>query len=645
MTLAIEKNRGRLYSQVVTSSRLLPAHSRDRLVRMSNTNVIVRLFEGLWTLIDGTRRVVLNLLFLFVVAIIFAAMMSDSSVIVEDQTALIVAPNGIIVDEFSQEPVDIAVDRALDRELPETRLRDIVRAIDAARDDDRISHLVLRPDAIWNVGLASLFEIAESVDRFKASGKPVHALSDGLGQHQYFIAALADKVWLHPEGAVFLEGYDRYRNYYKSGLDMLGVDVHLFRVGEYKSAAEPYIRDSMSEQSREANRYWLGDLWSTFTDHIETRRGLEPGSIQTLAETFDQALSEADGDLAQLALNQGLVDELATRDQMRAAMIELGTADRNSDSFRQIDIDTYLSAVGPGQYSKDRVAVVVAQGAIVYGDQPAGVVGGESTVRLLERARRDSKVKAIVLRVNSPGGAVFPSEQIRREVEITRAAGKPVVVSMGDVAASGGYWISMSADAIYANPATITGSIGIFGLMLTFPDTLAKVGIHTDGVGTTPLAGAFRPDRALPDHAGEIIQQVIDNGYEQFLTRVAEARDMTVDQVDEVAKGRVWSGQQAYDRGLIDELGTMTDAVDRAAELADISDYSVTWIQREVSSFERFLLDMTASALAATGLGDQFGALSLWPGARDVIDELRLLFANHQINTMYAHCMCQLGGR
>ncbi|GJM08026.1 MAG: protease [Lysobacteraceae bacterium] len=613
---------------------------------MSTSNVVVRLFEGLWTIIDGTRRVVLNLLFLFIVAIIFAAMMSDQSIVVKEKTALVLAPNGIIVDEYSREPVDIALDRALDRELPETRLRDVIRAIDRAREDDRISHLVLHPDTIWSVGLASLLEIGASIEAFKGSGKPVIAMSDGMGQHQYYLASIADEVWMHPEGVVFLEGYDRYRNYYKSGLDMLGVDVHLFRVGEYKSAAEPYIRDSMSEQSREANLYWLGDLWSTFTDHVEAHRELPKGRVQMLAERFDQELADAGGDLAKLAVNAGLVDQLMTRDQMRKALMDMGVASEpKSETFRQIDIDTYLSAVGPGEYSSNRIAVVVAQGAIVYGDQPAGVVGGESTARLLERARRDDKVKAVVLRVNSPGGAVFPSEQIRHQVELTRSAGKPVVVSMGDVAASGGYWISMSADAIYANPATITGSIGIFGLMLTFPDTLEKIGVHTDGIGTTPLAGAFRADRKLPEEAGKIIQQVIDNGYEQFLTRVAESRQMSVEAVDEVARGRVWSGQQAYDRGLIDELGTMADAVNKAAELADIEQYELRWIEREVTSFERFLLDMTASVLAGVGLDQHLGGLSLWPGARDVIDELRVLFADHKINTMYAHCMCQLGGR
>ena len=612
---------------------------------------LMRFLCGIWNSINFARRLVFNLLFLLVAAIVLVAVFSGG-VTLPERNALVIAPQGQVVEQYSADPTERAMARAFGQSQPETQLRDLLRAIKVAATDARIERLVIRPDQMTGIGYATLQELSTAITEFKKSGKQVVAYSDGMDQKQYYLAALADEVYLHPDGAVIAEGLARYRAYYREGLqDKLGANVHLFRVGEYKSAMEPYILDGPSPESREADLFWMNDVWQRYLADIARFRNLDAATLQAQIDDFAAQVKSAQGDLAQLALDQKLVDGLMSQDQFRALMIERGEEDADIHSFRQVSLENYLSFLDRETLPIDtrpKVAVVVAQGEIAAGDLPPGTIGGVSTSALLRDAREDENVKAVVLRVDSPGGGVFPSEQIRREVELTRAAGKPVVVSMGNMAASGGYWISMNADMIYAQPSTITGSIGIFGLFLTFPDTLAKIGVRVDGVGTTKVAGAFDPTRPLNPEVAAGIQEVINQGYRQFIGKVAAARGKTPEAIDEVARGRVWSGAQAEEFGLVDELGGLTDAIAEAARRANLSadGYAVHYVEKALSPFEQFVIETTRNAMVQ-GIATHIGLPAMvldTPAMREVRSTLRMLESPAEGGKPFkvvAHCFCE----
>jgi protease-4 len=539
-----------------------------------------------------------------------AASEQTASQRIQDKTALVIDLEGTLVEQYTASPIERALAKAAgghdaSREL---QLRDLLKVLDRAKDDDRIDRVVLLTDNFRVAGFAALREFGAALREFRASGKQLVAYGAGMDQKQYYLAAQADELYLDPDGGIVLEGLGRYRLYYREGLqDKLGVDVHLFRVGEFKSAAEPYILDAASPESREADLFWMNDLWERHLGELADARKLKVEDLKALVDGLPGRVKAANGDLAQLALDARLVDGLKTPHELEEMLGERGAWDDEEHTFRQISFDDYLTRQkGPPRFdghSPDEgaeVAVVVASGEISSGVQPPGHVGGESTAELIRRVRTDDTIKALVLRVDSPGGGVFPSEQIRREIALTKEAGKPVVVSMGNVAASGGYWISMNADRIYADPSTITGSIGIFGLWMSAPRALEKIGVHSDGVGTTPLAGAFDPTRSLDPQAGEIVQSIIDHGYAQFIGKVAKARGKATEQVDAIARGRVWSGAQAHERGLVDELGGLRDAQAAAARLAELGkDYDVRYIEREASPFEQLFMNMGSNARGA----------------------------------------------
>lgn len=618
-------------------------------------NILIRFVQRLWDAVNFFRRLVLNALFLLILGFVLVAMfVGGGGGKLAERSVLVLAPQGALVEQFSADPLERAMSKVFGQAAPETQLRDVLRAIDGAATDARIERLAIRPDKMTSAGYAALREIAAALARFKKTGKQVVAYGQFLDQKQYFLAAQADEVYLHPEGAVFLEGLSRYRAYYREALaDKLGVDVHLIRVGEYKSAGEPYILDAASGAAKTADLFWMNDVWGRFLADIGARRGIDPASLQADIDAFDERLIAADGDLAGLALKQKLVDGLKTPDQWRAMMIERGTEDTEEHTFRHVVLDAYLGFLDREKNPFDlrpKVAVVVAQGEIADGDLPPGQVGGDSTSRLLRQAREDDSVKAVVLRVDSPGGGVFASELIRREVELTRNAGKPVVVSMANVAASGGYWISMNADRIYADPSTITGSIGIFGLLMNFPKTLDKIGVHVDGVATTKLAGAFDPTRPLQPIVEKAIQANIERGYRQFIGNVATARGSTPEAIDKVAQGRVWSGAQAKEHGLVDELGGLSEALADAARRANLGDgeYATAYMEKELSPFEKAFVDATKNSSVRTLVG----SLGIPPQvllSSPVLDEARssllLLEAaakSGQRYTLAAHCFCEL---
>ena len=620
---------------------------------------IARLAIGLWDTVNFTRRLVFNLLFLALLVLVLGLMFGGGKLApIGERSTLVIEPEGRLVEQFSCDALSRNIARATNSDdCREVRLRDLLRALDAARTDKRIERVVLRLDDLQPSGFASLREVAAAIARVKAAKKQVVAYGDNYSQGQYLLAAQADEVYLDPmsQGGVMLEGLASYRQYFREGLqDKLGVDMHLFKVGEYKSAAEPYILDAASPESKEADLFWMNDIWQRMLADAGKARGIAPATLGALADALPEEVAAVKGDLAKLALDKKLVDGLKTREQVEDLLVERGVADDGAlGGFRQVALDTYLQHLDgalPQADARPQVAVVVAEGAIAGGELPPGQVGGESTSLLLRDARDDDNVKAVVLRVNSPGGEVFASEQIRREVAALKQAGKPVVVSMGDVAASGGYWISMNADRIYADPSTITGSIGIFGLFPTIDRTLGKIGVRTDGVSTAKYAGAFDITRPLDPGVATTIQSVIEKGYRDFTGKVAQARGRSVEQVDAVARGRVWSGMQAKERGLVDVLGGLDAALADAAARAKLGK-PATWQARYIedsatplSQWFGGMLQSRAgvSLLQASGVGELVLARQLQAQAPlRFIDNALRNRGNVRV-TPLAYCFCTL---
>jgi len=569
-----------------------------------NSNVLLRALRALWRGIDAARRVFVNLLFLFIVVALLALAFRSDKPDIADTTALVIAPKGQLVEQLTAKSIDQLIDEAQGNAIPETLLKDVLDAIDAAKEDERIEVLVLDLSAFLGGRLTKLQDVAKALEDFRSSGKKVIAHADFLEQDGYYLAAHADEIVVHKMGGVVLQGFGRYRMYYKEGIDKLGLDIHVFKVGTYKSAVEPFLLDGMSGDAKEANREWLGDLWRIYLDDVAAARGMTAAQLDSYAQDFLPVVSEANGDAAKAALDFGLVDQTMTRIEIRQHLIELVGEDEEKHTFNQVGMADYLSTIDDDRFGReakgDKVAIIVARGTILDGSHPAGTIGGDSTGALIRKARNDEDVKAIILRVDSGGGSAFASEVIRRECEAARADGIPVIASMGSVAASGGFWISTSSDQIWAYPSTITGSIGIFGLFPTYQRPLAEyLGIHVDGISTAPIAGV-RPDRQLPADIGDALQQLIEQGYREFLVRVAESRGMTMEEVDAVAQGRVWSGTDAYELGLVDNLGDLDDAIAAAAELAGLGDdYAVSYIEQEPEFMERLLSGLMGSAIAA----------------------------------------------
>ena len=606
--------------------------------------VFATLFFWIWGFFNFIRRLVFGVIALVLLLVFLVALRAGGGLTLQERTALVLNPKGNIVEQYSSDPAQRAFAGVFGQKVKEVQLRDIIRAIDTAAADKRIERLVIEPDEIASAGLSTLHEIGAAIERFKATGKDVVAVSNAMSQSQYLIAAHANQILLHPDGDLLLEGLGRYRTYYKDALDWLGVDVHLFRVGEYKSYAEPYIRNDASPESKEADLYWMNGVWNDYLKEIGAARKIDPSVIAAQIENYSTAIKAVNGDLAKLALNSKLVDKLATHDEAEALLISKGVKDDNS--YRKIDFQDYATLVqreNPVD-TRPQVGVVVAQGEILDGDQAAGTVGGESTAKLVHQARENKNIKAVVLRVNSPGGSAFASELIRREIELTKAAGKPVIVSMGDVAASGGYWISMNGDQIFAEPTTITGSIGIFGLFMNFPKTLAKINVHTDGVGTTSLAGALDPRRALDPKVGEIIQSIIDKGYQSFITKVAAARKKKPEDIDAIARGRVWSGAQAKERGLVDQLGGLREATAAAAQAAKLGDnYQVRYVEKSMSAWERFIVSLSNDASASFVQSVVPQSMRTLLAQPDVQGQLKLLSSldSNKVG-VFAYCFCEI---
>lgn len=602
----------------------------------------------LWRGLDATRRFVLNLFFLLIVILLLVAIFSGGAKPLAAKTSLVLELRGDLAEQNTGSFSDTLVGSIGGETRRTIQLRDLLTVLNAAAKDDNISSVVLLLDEMDGGGLAQLREVGAAIDRVKAAGKRVVAWGGSYDQKRYLLASHANEVYVHPMGMVMIEGFGRHRNYYRDALDKLGVTVNLIKVGTYKSAAEPYISNAPSQAALEADTYLYGDLWNNYTAQVEKNRKLAAGSIARGIDQLPQLMEAAGGSAAQVALNQKLVDGIKTKDEVRAMMIKRGAFDESIDSFRQVSFNDYLGR-NPQPVLGDAVGVIVAEGEITDGQGGPGVIGGVSTANQIRRAREDDAIKALVLRVDSPGGSAYGSELIRRELELTRAAGKPVVVSMGNVAASGGYWISMAADEVIADPATITGSIGVFAILPTADKVADKLGVRTGGYTTTWLADAYNPLRPMDPRFTQLIQSSINNVYKEFTTKAAVARKTSAAKIDEVGQGRVWTGAQAKERGLVDTLGSYGDALRSAAKRAKLGDdFRISYVERPGSKFERFLEMMGASTQTAVNIQVKLGMLpdalpaGAVAGVAKDLGWLNELADGKKPFAAVTHCLCEL---
>lgn len=587
--------------------------------------IISRLFGFLGKILTAIR----HLFTIMVVILLISGLSQIASNGVQpipEEGALYLAPSGVLVDQKTLvDPIEQLVHQNTAPE--ETLVRDIVDAVNYAQEDNRITHIILDTDYMSGASLSKLQEVGSALKRFKNSGKPIIAVADNYDQNQYFLAAHADTIMLNPLGSTFITGLSSYRSYFKEALDKLNITVNIFRVGQYKSAVEPLMRNSMSAQVKEEAKLLLDDLWQFYTTEVETLRKLDNGAINYYVDNSPNLLKASSGDASLMAKDFGLVDSLVSRSEIREYLnAEIPGED---GEYTSIDMGNYLANKRIEDTSlnntMDRVAVITASGAIMDGQQPEGSIGGDTLANIFNELKNEDTIKAVVLRIDSGGGSAFASEIIRDAIRRVQDAGLPVVVSMSSVAASGGYWIAAEADSILALPTTITGSIGVFGIIPTIDQSLAKLGVYSDGVGTSTFAGMMNIDRPLNEQVKQVIQLSVDDIYARFLTLVAKGRHSTTEEIHKIAQGRVWTGNQALENGLIDQLGDLDDAISVAAELADLDDYQIDFRRKKMDPFEAFISQLNANIKPIlTRLGGQSNQS---PSSTDFIREYAERFA------------------
>jgi protease-4 len=592
-----------------------------------------RVLSGIWRGVTVVRMALANLLFLAFLVVLWVVLRGGTPTVLPDRAALLLDPQGRVVDQRSSVNA-LSLFGQRDDAAGEVLLRDLIDAVTYAVDDPRITALVLDLGGLMYIGQSKALELSEVIERFRDSGKPVIATGDYYSQDQYRLAVEADHILMHPLGAVTLEGYGSYINYFAEALEKLSVTVHIFRAGEHKSFAEPFQRRDMSPGEKLITGRWLAVLWDKYTRDIEVRRELDDGAIDALINDYPARLRTAQGDAAALALAAGLVDELLPRqqrDEFLAAQVGVQDDDGNYES---IAFDNYLSRMRPSVASNNvsHIALVTAQGNMLPGDQEAGAIGGDSLAALLREAASRPGVAALVLRINSGGGSVFAAEIIREEIIRIRSKGLPIVVSMGAIAASGGYYIAAESDRVYATEATLTGSIGVFAAFPTVDRLLARGGVYTDGVGTTALAGGLRPDRPINPLFSETIQVSVDATHEKFITLVADGRKLPLSEVRPIADGRVLAAQDALDLGLIDAIGGLEQAVEGAAEIAGLDDFQLIEIEPSLSPQQMMIQRLAKVAwLESTrniGAGNVGAAAAAWLGPMRETAELLNSFAD-----------------
>ncbi|QPB83371.1 signal peptide peptidase SppA [Pseudoalteromonas rubra] len=592
--------------------------------------LIGKFFLGIWHAINFSRRLLLNFLFFFlIIAAMIGVFSTEEQPQVTQDSVLRLNLSGKLVEQLTYvDPIDAAMGDVFGKQdLPKEMLvDDVVNTINTAARDPRIKALYLDLRHMHYAHLDKLRDIAGAIESFKESEKKVFAHSPYFSQSQYYLAAHADEVSVHPYGGINISGYGSYPMYFKEALEKLKVTQHIFRVGTYKSAVEPFIRNDMSAAAKEASKLWLNTLWSQYKQDVANKRGFELANFDETLTQYVDKMASVTGDSAQFALKYGWVDSLETDQEFNQKMIDLVGTQNNGKRFKQISFEDYFASTashdfGPNPFT-EKVAVVVAKGTIVDGKRKAGMIGGDSTAALLRKARLDDKVKAVVLRIDSGGGSMFASEVIRNEVLAIKAAGKPVIASMGSVAASGGYWIAASANEIWASPSTITGSIGVFGTILTFENSLKELGVYSDGVATTELKSSSL-SRGLDPKFADVLQMGVEDAYNKFISVIADSRNLPVSDVDDVAQGRVWLATQAHEFGLIDQLGTKQQAIEAAAKMANLEHYDIYTVEQTLSEKEQLLQDIFGSATMQSLLSaSEDNAPSLNPIAHEGLNQL-----------------------
>jgi protease-4 len=608
---------------------------------------VTRTLGFLWRALDGLRRALHLVLLLALFGVLLVAFRHPMP-LVPSKAALVVRLEGRLVEQFSGSSFDRSLGFMTGDHEPETLVRDVVESLRAAARDARIPVVVLDVEDLAGGGYTKLRAVAEAVQQFRKTGKKVYAYSRYTSQEQYFLLAQADRAYVDPTGEVTISGLAAYGLYFHDALERLGVSIEVFKVGTHKSFTEPFTRQSMSPEDREQTLGWMTPLWAWYTSSIEAARHLPAGAVDAYVHDAVTLMRAAGGDAARIAEERGLIDGRKDSLQFEQEIAELVGEDRTTHSFNAIDHADYLAATGPeaalARHPAGDVAVIVAAGDIVYGDGGPGQIGSDTFAATLRKARFDDDVKAVVLRIDSGGGSMLASEVIRQEVAALKAAGKPVVASFSSVAASGGYYIAMDADEIWAEPTSITGSIGVFGIMATFQKTLDKVGVASDGVATSPFAGGLSPERSLAPVARELLQLGVEHAYHDFVGRVATARHRSPAQIEAVAEGRVWIGPDAKERGLVDQLGGVQAAIESAASLAKLAPgkYGVSWREKELGWRERLLRELSADGqmlARAVGLVPAVPAVvaRVLDGAER---EWRSLATLDDPRHVYAYCGC-----
>ena len=602
-----------------------------------------------WRALDGLRRVIHLVLMLAVLALVLAALAGRPPAL-PDAFALVVSPEGVLVEQYSGDALSRALETAQGLGRTQTLVADLVEAIDAAAGDHRVKVLHLELDYFGGGSLDKLQEVALALERFRATGKRVIASAVGLSHSQYYLAAHADEIFVDPNGGIMFQGFGFYRNYYRAALEKASVDWYVFSAGEAKSFGDPYVRDDMSPAERENLQPLADGLWEAWREAVATARGLDPALFDDYVDRFLARLRAAGGDMARAALDAGLADRIGSLPEIERHLAQSGASDGRGD-YVGIHAEDYLEAlhakspVRPAaENDRPAVALVVAQGMILPGTQPPGTIGDESLRELLAHAREDDAIRAVLLRIDSGGGSQFAAEAILHELALLRAAGKPLVVSMGGMAASGGYLMALAADEIWAHPTTVTGSIGVVAMVPNFGRLLERIGIGVDGVGTHRFSGDFRLDRPFSAEAREILDVIVDGAYERFLGQVAEARHLSRDELLPLAEGRVWLGEVALEAGLVDHLGALDDALAAAAVLAGIEgDYRVEVLEAELGFGERLLVSLLSRS-ARLGF-------TAWPrswfdrlpaGVRSLLAEIERLDGFADPRGLYYYCFCEV---
>lgn len=556
---------------------------------------------SLWRLINFARLLIINLIFFTLVIGLIIGLRQEKEVPAPQSGALVLNLAGNLVEDSSTpNPADQLMSKWIssDDTPREMKISDIEYVLKRAKTDPSVKGIVLKTQDLSTTSVAKLTRIATALDDFRKSHKPVVSVGNFYQQNQYLLAAHADTILLDPAGAVAIQGLETYNFYFKSALDKFNITPHIFRVGTYKSFVEPYIRDDMSPEAKDANRRWLTEMWQQYVTNVASARHVAPDIVSPSKDQVLTRLTKAEGNAAQYALDQGLVDQLATYDDVVDTVRDFAGADGHS--YKKIDFQDYLKGLPPQFVAKathPSIGLLVAQGALVDGLDQENTINGDTFAAQIRQATYDKNIKALVLRVDSPGGSAFAADQIRTALLAFQATGRPVIVSMGSLAASGGYWISADADKIIAEPSTLTGSIGVFGMFMTADKALNTLGVHVDGLGTTDFNG-ISPVQPLPDHVKQIIQMNVENTYQRFINLVAEGRGLTPEQVDKIAQGRVWIGSDAVKNGLVDKLGDLDQAFVEAAKMAKLSEFKIVKIQPELSARDKLIREFFSETLA-----------------------------------------------